>query len=72
MPKNSFTAGRLVIKDLPEDMKISADEMRKITGGMSFRPAFLSEEWLALSQQESEVNLRTPLSAALPLRCRRV
>jgi hypothetical protein len=71
MPKEIFKASRIVIKDLPRDMKVSSNEMKAIKGGKLFRPEQLTMEWLSLAQRDSEVNIRIPLSAQVPQRCYR-
>ena len=69
MSKDIFKVSRIVIKDLPKDQKVSASEMKAIKGGMLFQPELLSKKWLTLAQQDSEVNIRIPLSAQVPQRC---
>jgi len=60
MTKPSFKASRIVIKDIPKDHLVSTGEMKMITGGMSFRPDFLSKEWLILTQRSSGTGFKSP------------
>jgi len=53
MTKPSFKASRIVIKDIPKDHKVSADEMKKISGGMSYVAGRISKEFLILRQRSS-------------------
>jgi hypothetical protein len=58
---------RIKIKDLPKDMKISREEMKKVMGGSgSFQGSLITVA--PLNMRSSLINFGAPLNEAAPIR----